>query len=233
MGRKRTSIVWKVDQEELVSLVKNSGALADVLRAIGLDPKGRNLHTLKQRLEEENIDYSHIPMGRGSNRNRTGLGRDKKPLSEVMVKDSIYPTNNLKKRLLREGILENKCSICGLGPEWNGKELVLQLDHINGDSKDHRLENLQIICPNCHTQTDNYAGRGKRKYYCECGNEKHKLSTKCNSCQGKLRRKVERPPKKELKKDIEEMSWVAIGRKYGVSDNAVRKWAKAYKLIEV
>ena len=54
------------------------------------------------------------------------------------------------------------CGICGLGPEWNGMVLVLQIDHINGDSTDSRLENLRFLCPNCHSQTETFAGRNCR-----------------------------------------------------------------------
>lgn len=83
------------------------------------------------------------------------------PFEDVFRENSPYTNNkvNLKKWLLAEGILENKCVLCGLGPEWNGAPLVLQLDHINGVNNDHRVENLRILCPNCHTQTETYAGR--------------------------------------------------------------------------
>jgi hypothetical protein len=69
----------------------------------------------------------------------------------------------IKKRLLREGILEEVCVICGIGPEWQGKPLVLRLDHINGVSDDYRIENLRLLCPNCDSQTDTYCGRNKRR----------------------------------------------------------------------
>jgi len=71
-----------------------------------------------------------------------------------------YPTIKLKKRLLKEKILENVCSICGI-TKWNDKPINMQLDHINGISTDHRLENLRMICPNCHSQTETYCGKNK------------------------------------------------------------------------
>lgn len=71
-----------------------------------------------------------------------------------------YQTFKLKKRLLSEGIMENKCNICGI-TDWNGKEISMQLDHIDGDSHNHKLENLRMICPNCHSQTDTYCGKNK------------------------------------------------------------------------
>jgi len=74
-----------------------------------------------------------------------------------------YPTNNLKRRLISEGILEEKCAECDHSGLWNGLPLVLHLDHINGINDDHRIENLQLLCPNCHSQTSTYAGKNKRK----------------------------------------------------------------------
>lgn len=74
-----------------------------------------------------------------------------------------YTTAKVKKRLIEEGYLECKCSWCGITDTWNGKPIVLHLDHINGVNNDHRLENLRLLCPNCHSQTDTYAGKGKRK----------------------------------------------------------------------
>jgi 5-methylcytosine-specific restriction endonuclease McrA len=71
-----------------------------------------------------------------------------------------YQTLKLKKRLIKEGIKENKCDICGI-TEWNGKLISMQLDHINGDSHNHKLENLRMICPNCHSQTETYCGKNK------------------------------------------------------------------------
>ena len=70
-----------------------------------------------------------------------------------------YPTNKLKKRCIKDGILENKCIICGQLPKGEGKELVLHLDHIDGNKYNHDLDNIRILCPNCHTQTDTYSGK--------------------------------------------------------------------------
>ena len=73
-----------------------------------------------------------------------------------------YQTFKLKNRLLQEGIMENKCSICNL-TEWNGKPLNMELDHINGNRTDHRLKNLRMICPNCHAQTETYRAKNINK----------------------------------------------------------------------
>ena len=84
------------------------------------------------------------------------------PTNEILEgKHPYYQTLKLKKRLIKDGIKENKCEICGIN-EWNGKSLSIQLDHIDGDSHNHKLENLKMICPNCHSQTETYCGRNKK-----------------------------------------------------------------------
>lgn len=80
------------------------------------------------------------------------------PLSKVLVKDKLYQSYRLQKRLVSEGLKEHKCECCGL-TEWLGKPIKLELHHINGDHTDNRLENLQLLCPNCHSYTDNYRGK--------------------------------------------------------------------------
>ena len=105
-------------------------------------------------------------------KNRSSLTRKEKLAKEGLKKKNtfeyIFCDNSkatrscAKQTILRDNLLEYKCALCGNTGEWNGKELVLQLDHINGVHNDHRLENLRFLCPNCHTQTETY-GTKKRK----------------------------------------------------------------------
>lgn len=85
----------------------------------------------------------------------------KYPDEEVFCENSIHCNNNIdvKKRALVLGYIQNECLLCGQGPYWNGAALTLQMDHINGVRSDQRPENLRMLCPNCHTQTETYAGR--------------------------------------------------------------------------
>ena len=83
-------------------------------------------------------------------------------LDEILIENSLYDNSSLKARIIKDKVIPNKCKLCGQLPFHNGKELTLQLDHINGVNDDHRLENLRILCPNCHTQTDTW-GRKARK----------------------------------------------------------------------
>ena len=92
----------------------------------------------------------------------SGGGNQKKiPLDEILAGEHPYfQTNKLRKKLLKEGVFENKCFDCGIS-EWNNKQLVMHLDHIDGDSSNHKKDNLRMLCPNCHSQTDTWCGRNK------------------------------------------------------------------------
>ena len=158
--RKRTSPIWDLDRETLKELVEKADAITDILWCFGLPNRGKNYLTLKTRLEIEGIPYPDTSF---TNRKKHPK-RYTKPLDELLVKDSNSGSSKLKKRLVEEHVLVDVCSICGQKPIWNGKPLVLELDHINGDYKDNRLENLRILCPHCHSQTDSFRGRSKRTY---------------------------------------------------------------------
>ncbi len=115
-----------------------------------------------------------------------------KDISVHLVENSKITRHDLKKRLLRDGLLENKCYKCGLGTIWNGEKLSLQLEHINGISNDNRIENLEILCPNCHTQTKTYGSkRFKIINKCkECGRDIYKYSERCVKCKSLPFKKV-------------------------------------------
>lgn len=101
-------------------------------------------------------------MGLSSNKGRKLSTQSGQPLEEILVENSTYTNRwRLKIRLLRANLIDNICYKCGLEPKWNGEPLSLQIDHINGKSNDNRLCNLRMLCPNCHSQTPNFAGRNK------------------------------------------------------------------------
>jgi len=111
------------------------------------------------------------------------------PLDKVLVENSTYHRGDLKKRLVRQGLLIYECKECGL-VEWRGKRLALILDHINGVKNDNRLFNLRLLCPNCNSLTDTFAGRNIKnkvkpwkKYTClDCGTPKSRYGKRCRSC---------------------------------------------------
>jgi hypothetical protein len=201
---------------------------------LGVPCKGRNTNTLNNRISSLGLDTSHFL--KNYEIMVDGNRFSKRSLEEVCTKNSTYNRNHLKSRLLREGLLKNECYICGQKPFWNNKPMTLIIDHINGIYNDHRIENLRIVCPNCNSQLDTHCGR--KSNFCKCG-ERIKVGNKyCKSCLLKEKRKdnlklrkVERPEKEVLENDLKNNSFVVVGRKYGVSDNCIRKWCKRYGII--
>ena len=146
--------IWTDDQ--LINAVKKSKSYATVLRLIGLKVAGSNYDTIKRRIKELNCSIEHF----GSKNVQSANA--KYTLNEILVENSSYANiSRLKTRLINEGRLEYKCAMCGNEGKWQGKDLTLQLDHINGINNDHRLENLRFLCPNCHSITPTYAGKNK------------------------------------------------------------------------
>jgi hypothetical protein len=221
--------------------VASARSLTEALRTLGLRAAGGNFKTLRSLTERHGIATGHFD----PNWTRRNPGAPKgRPLDEILVVDSNYNRGTLKRRLFREGV-SRQCELCGQGEEWRGRPMALILDHINGVATDNRLENLQIVCPNCAATLETHCGRNNRskqelrrcllcsaefipKYpthrYCshECGARRAKPEL----------RKVARPPYEQLLSDVQTMSLVAVGRKDGVSDNAVRKWLRYYEREE-
>ena len=243
---------------DIIAAVKNNLSIAGVLRELGLKGKGGNYTTISQAFKRLELDTSHFT-GQGHLKGRNHSWAIKIPLEDILVKDSTYCNNsNLKKQLFEKGLLENKCQLCELESEWKGKPIVLRLDHINGINNDNRLENLRMLCPNCDSQLDTFAGRnttnslkiGERinienKPIENKPNVKNKYIKKkncsvcisiiadsnksglCLSCaQRKSVGRINRPKKELLIKEVKEAGYSSVGRKYGVSDNAIRKWIK-------
>jgi hypothetical protein len=162
------------------------------------------------------------------------------------VRGSTYSRGHLKRRLYREGLKERRCELCGQDERWRGSRMSLILDHINGDATDHRSENLRIVCPNCAATLETHCGRNNlnlvpracehcRESFEPRGAAQRFCSQRCaglahaDHTPKPERRKVERPPFDQLMAELAASNYSAVGRKYGVSDNAVRKWVRWYE----
>lgn len=233
----------KWTDEQLVEAVENNESMAGVLRNLGLRSTGSNYAILKLKIKQLNLDKSHFT-GQAwckGDRHKDFINRFVRiDLKYILVKDSTYLcTHTLKKRLICDNLLQNICYICNSLPEWNGKPLSLQLDHIDGDRTNNTIENLRILCPNCHSQTPTFSGKSnngkKLRISCEtnfkccldCNKKISHRALRCKSCQGKLKLgKIDWPDLETLERLVGETSFREVGRKLGVSDTAIRKRIK-------
>lgn len=236
----KISKIHNISKEDFQKLVYNCNSLKEILEKLNLYISSGNYRPLKRRLDDENIDYSHIKLGYGANKGKKFISKNQTALEDILIENSNYSGGNLKKKLFKENLLLNKCYKCGLEPLWQGEKLTLQLDHINGNSRDNRLENLRILCPNCHTQTETYGSKNKKmgakiniSNYCSCGVKISKKATSCKSCAGVKNHstKIIWPNEIELIKMIKESNYTQVAKKLGVSDTAIRKRIK--KMVSI
>lgn len=147
--------------DDLKEAIATSFSLAEVLRKLNVRDAGGNYDLLKRRIKELNLDTSHFN-GKAWLRGRTNPFVRQRSLDEILVENSTYVSSqNLKQRLIRESIFEHRCVSCGL-ETWLDNKIPLEIDHINGERRDNRLENLRLLCPNCHALTSTYRGKNKK-----------------------------------------------------------------------
>jgi HNH endonuclease len=157
-GRRR-----KWTDADLQRAVAEANSIAGVLRKLGLQPAGGNYENVRRNLKQLALDVSHWT-GQGHLRGKRGLHRPRLPLAQLLRHGSGYHSNKLRRRLIAEGVLEPRCSACGL-ERWLAEPIPLELDHIDGDRENNELSNLRLVCPNCHAFTPTYRGKNKRIRY--------------------------------------------------------------------
>jgi hypothetical protein len=225
-----------IPDDTFIQYVKSSITWVDLLKKCGYNNLGNN-KVVKKRCDKMNIDYSHIT-------NKDNYNPFKKyNLNEILIENSTYLNMvSLKYRLKKELEWKHECSICKLS-KWMNKDIPLEIDHINGIHTDNRINNIRFICPNCHAQTDTYKGKNVKKEpiakidkLCKCGVKIQKKSTNCNKCVNILRLKQAikgRPSYEQLHNEIIQTSYVAVSKKYNVSDNTIINWIKSYEKLLV
>jgi hypothetical protein len=216
-----------MDKTLLQNAIHGSTSIAEVLEKLGLQAQtGGNYKTFHKYVRLYELDVSALQQA------ARHKGSYISNLDSVLIKGSGYNKGTLKRRLIKEQLLPYACAVCQIS-DWQGKHLSLQLDHINGVNNDDRLENLRLLCPNCHSQTATYSGRNRKRSpqnkCIDCGTNVGRLAARCKSCAGLViagKTKIKWPTNEQLLHALETKSYLALSRELGISDNAIRKRLK-------
>ena len=149
----------KYSPEQLKDAVRTASSFRQVLTRLNVAPFGGNYDVLRRSLRRFDIDTSHFT-GRAWSRGQQL--RPRKPLDTYLANAAPIQSFKLKRRLLRAGVFKPRCERCSL-TVWQGLPIPLELDHINGNNGDNRLENLRLLCPNCHALTPTYRSKRRTK----------------------------------------------------------------------
>lgn len=196
-------------EKKICQLVKKCDNIYQICKILGYKPTNTYYYKINKIIEKYNLDTSHFKKNNINNTIKKEL-----PIEKCLIEHSTLSSCKIKDKLLKHSLKEYKCERCGR-TEWEGKPIPLELHHINGDNTDNRIENLQILCPNCHAFTDNYRGRRKRK------------QTK------KLEKKEEKEilSKEQLIEDFKEYgTFSSLAKKYNINTKTVRTLFEKHNL---
>lgn len=189
---------------------------------------GASTKRLKKRIESLGLDISHFSVQQRIKRNE----------ENIFVANSTADQATLRSWYFKGNYTPYQCAICGQLPYWNNKKMTLILDHIDGHNKNNVLSNLRWVCGNCNTQLETTNGKNKAhkehtiNYCIDCGKPIGQSSLRCCECNYKYQSQLHQciVSRDELKQLIRTTPFLQIGKKFGVSDNAIRKWCDKYNL---
>lgn len=239
--RQPPSLRNSVTKEVLQTAIDKSLCWSDVLRILQLKIQGRYYTIVKEMADMHDISYEHFDFQLALRRSKR-LNPDKLSVFRI---NSNSDRKDIKSNIIKNKLIDYSCRDCKLIDMYNGKPLTLHLEHINGINNDNRLENLCFLCPNCHSQTETYCGKNRKyirktrivncntsicdEYDIQLQDIKKEIEADASIRDERLA-EIRRPSEELLRKMIEELPLTKIAMKYGVSSNAVKKWAKKFKI---
>ncbi len=150
------------NDQQLKEAVVSSTSIRQILKKLGLVEAGGNYRQIKERISFLNINCDHFK-GKGWSKGKKGIGSPRLKLEDILVINSNFQSFKLKKRLFSAKLKSVKCELCGWAEKSIDGRIPLELDHINGNSHDNRINNLRILCPNCHSLQPTHRGKNKFK----------------------------------------------------------------------
>ena len=151
---------YKISDEQYRAAVRRSHSIAGALRLLGVVPEGGNYRVLHRAIERLDLDTSHF-IGQSWSRGATVPSRVR-PIEDYLSNKYPIQSDRLRRRLVNEGVVERRCSCCTLDT-WMDQPIPLELDHIDGNHQNNALDNLRLLCPNCHSLTPTFRGKNKRR----------------------------------------------------------------------
>lgn len=144
--------------QQFCDIIQNSFSFSEARRKFGYCEYGRYVNDLiRERCDTLDLSLDHF-----SRKKQDPNIRQTTRKEDIFIQNSTYRNMaSLKRKIISNKILQYKCCICGNNGVWNDKSLSLQIDHVNGIHSDNRIQNLRFLCPNCHSQTQTYAGKGQ------------------------------------------------------------------------
>jgi hypothetical protein len=234
----------RYSEAEARAAIQVSQSWSEALRRLGMCHTGGGHAVLRKYAALWKISTEHFDPYAAARGPRV---RRRKPMAEILVEHSTFSRKHLKERLYEAGLKQPVCELCGQGDTWRGRPMGMILDHVNGVSNDHRLENLRIVCPNCAATLDTHCARARRitramQECLRCGSSfrpKTRTQRYCSRACGSRwdrggiprpsTRRVDRPPYAQLLREKRALGFEGTGRRYGVTGNAIRKWIRAYE----
>lgn len=172
-----------ISNELFIETCSKVSSRRSLIISFNLDPDwGSNVKWANKLIKQLNINTDHWT-GQGHLKAKTHNWNNSFHPDQFLIENSTYNRTHLKINLLRRGLLKYQCYICGIR-EWNGKRITLQIEHVNGIYNDNRLENICLICPNCHSQTPTFCGRNS-------SNKNIDNKSKCLYCENYTKNKSE------------------------------------------